>query len=131
MSKSENNVTKGHELALAIAETIGEHMGERIRILDLRGLSDIADWFVIADVQSKRHLKALGKDLLDEIAEAKIGSCFADGLKSESWVILDLFDVVVHLFAPEQRDYYALDDYWGDAPVEIIETNTEEENAVL
>lgn len=119
-------ITKGHDLAIAIAETISERKGEKIRILDLRELSDIADWFVIANAQSPRHLRTLGRDLFEEIREAHIGNCHAEGLESESWVILDLFDVVVHIFVPEKREYYALDDYWGDAPVEIIESDEAE-----
>ena len=117
---TKNEKTKGHDLAVALAETILERKGERIKILDLRGMSDIADWFVIANAQSPRHLKTLGNDLFEEVKEAHIGKCFAEGLKSDSWIILDLFDVVVHLFLPDKRDFYSLDDYWADAPVEII-----------
>ncbi len=124
--KMTKDVTKGHDLAIALAETISERKGEKIRILDLRGLSDITDWFVIANAQSPRHLRTLGRDLYEEIREAHIGSCYAEGLESESWVILDLFDVVVHIFVPEKRDYYALDDYWADAPLEIVESDPAE-----
>jgi len=120
-----NDVTKGRELATAIAETIVERKGERLRILDLRGLSDIADWFVIANAQSPRHLRTLGEDLIEEMKEARIGTVHSDGLRSDSWIILDLFDVVVHLFIPEKREFYALDDYWADAPAEEIETEDE------
>ncbi len=121
-------ITKGRELATALAETLAERMGDDIRILDLRGLSDIADWFVIASAQSPRHLRTLGRDLFEEIRTAHIGKCHAEGLDSESWVILDLFDVVVHIFLPEKRDYYALDDYWADAPTEIFELDVREED---
>lgn len=116
-------VTQGYDLAIALAETLAERKGERIHILDLRGLSDIADWFVIANAQGPRHLRTLGRDLYEEIKEAHIGRCHAEGLESESWIILDLFDVVVHIFVPEKRDFYALDDYWADAPAEVFDTS--------
>jgi len=120
------------ELARALVEVIAENNGEDIHLLDLRGLSDIADWFVIANAKSRKHLRTLGQELIDKVREANIGPFRAEGLNSESWIIIDLYDVVVHLFIPERREYYALDDYWADAPREIIDeelatTDTDDE----
>lgn len=108
------------EIAKALAETIIEMKGEDVHILDLRGLTDIADWFVIASAKSKRHLKSMAEDLVGELKSAKIGRFRVEGLTSDSWVIIDLFDVVVHIFMPERREYFALEDYWADAPVEVL-----------
>ncbi|HHS50052.1 MAG TPA: ribosome silencing factor [candidate division Zixibacteria bacterium] len=115
--------TTSQDIALALAETIAENMGQDVRILDLRGLTDIADWFVIASAQSRRHLKILGEDLVGDIKSAKIGNIHVEGLNSESWIIIDLFDVVVHLFLQEKREFFALESYWGDAPSIVISAN--------
>lgn len=110
------SIPDSREIAVALGETIAEKMGKDIRILDMRELTDLADWFVIASAQSKRHLKILSDELADEIKSAHIGTLRVEGQDSESWVILDLFDVVVHLFMPEKREFYGLEGYWGDAP---------------
>ena len=132
MSKNPDQSLAPVELARALAEAIAENKGEDIHLLDLRGLSDIADWFVIANAKSRRHLRTLGQELIDKIREAHVGPFRAEGLNSESWIIIDLYNVVVHLFIPERRDYYALDDYWADAPRQIIDeelatTDTDDE----
>ncbi|MCK5832867.1 ribosome silencing factor [bacterium] len=129
MTEIEQPTTR--EIVLALAETIVEKMGRDVRILDLRGLTEIADWFIIASVQSKRHLKILGGDLVSEIKSANIGPIRVEGLTSESWAIIDMFDIVVHLFLPDKRDFYSLEDYWADAPSETIGIEVEgEEDAV-
>ncbi len=115
------------EVVRALAETVAEMLGQNVRILDLRGLSDIADWFIVASVKSKRHLKILGRDLIGEIEAADVGKPKVEGLDGDSWVIIDLFDIVVHLFMPEKREFYALESYWGDAAVEVIDIDGAEE----
>ena len=95
-------------LARAIADTLIDKKCESIRIIDLRKLSDLADYIVIGSAQSKRHLKNIGEELVGELKEAKIGRFRVEGLKSDSWVVVDLFDVIVHVFMPDRRNYFAL-----------------------
>ena len=115
------------ELAEELADAVAERKGQNIKILDLRELTSIADYFVLADARSRRHLKNLGEELISEIKKAGLTPFKHEGLETESWVILDLFDVVVHLFRPDRREFYALDDYWADAPVEFVETGEDED----
>ncbi len=111
------------EIAIAIGETIAEKLGRDVRVLDMRELTDIADWFVIASAQSRRHLKVLADELIDDIKSAHIGTVRVEGLNSESWVIIDIFDVVVHIFMPEKREFFGLEGHWGDAPSIVIEAS--------
>ncbi|RKZ31310.1 ribosome silencing factor [bacterium] len=120
MNRKKKRALKSADVAHTIGDIIVEFKGEDVRLLDLRGLTDIADWFVIASAQSRRHLRMLGEDLVEQIKRENIGPFNIEGLNSESWVIIDLFDIVVHLFIPERREYFGLEDYWADAPVEII-----------
>ncbi|MCD6501782.1 ribosome silencing factor [bacterium] len=119
--------TKPEEVVRALAETIAEKMGQDVRILDLRGLTDIADWFIIASAKSERHLRVLGQDMVEEIKAADIGPMRTEGLDGKSWVIIDLFDIVVHIFTPERREFYSLERYWGDAPAESIDIDAQKD----
>lgn len=119
--------TKSKEVVRALAETIAEKMGQDVRILDLRGLTDIADWFIIASAKSTRHLRVLGQDMVEEIRAADIGPMRVEGLDGKSWVIIDLFDIVVHIFTPERREFYSLERYWGDAPAESIDIDAKKD----
>jgi len=112
------------ELARMIAEFIADRMGDDVHLLDMRELTDIADWFIIASSKSKRHLRALSQDLIHEIKQAEIHPAYVEGVASESWIIVDIFDVVIHLFLPERREYFSLEDYWADAPREVINSET-------
>ncbi len=117
---------ESEELARKLAQKLYEKHANDIHILDLRELTDIADFFIIASATSKIHLKALAEDLMDILDEIGIKNYHFEGLRALQWVLVDLYDVVIHLFLPETRDFYDIEGYWGDAPVEIIEESVEE-----
>lgn len=106
-------------MALAIAQRLDEKQAKDIVILDVSGPLVIADYFVLATVQSTRQGQALAKEL-DLASKATRGRRRRNtgGLETEesNWVLLDFDDVVVHLFLPEARAYYALEDLWADVP---------------
>lgn len=80
-------------------------------VLDLRGLSEATDYFVIASGTSDAHVRGMAEHLIDEVAPHH-----AEGLAQGRWVLLDYVDVVVHLFHPELREFYQLERLWADAP---------------
>ncbi len=86
-------------------------------ILDLRGISTIADYFVICTGTSIPHLKAISREIRDKTAE-EIGEKprSSDGEARSMWMVIDYVDVVVHILHEEARDLYGLEDLWGDAP---------------
>ena len=84
-----------------------------IVVLDLRGLSPVTDFFVIATGTSARQMASLAQEM-SEIASSSPLSI--DGLPQGSWVLVDFIDVVVHLFDAQHRSYYDLEMLWGDAP---------------
>ncbi len=106
-------------MALTIAQRLDEKQAKDIVILDVSGPLVIADYFVIATVGSTRQGQALAKELdLESKATRGRRRRNTGGLETEesNWVLLDFDDVVVHLFLPEARAYYALEDLWADVP---------------
>ena len=114
------------QLAKDLAQKLYEKHAIDIHILDLRGLADFTDFFVIASATSKIHLKALAEDLVEVFEELGIKNYHIEGLQALQWVLADLYDVIIHLFLPETREFYDIEGYWGDAPVEFLEESTEE-----
>ncbi|MFY9341742.1 MAG: ribosome silencing factor [Planctomycetota bacterium] len=107
------------DLALQIAARLDENQAKDIAILDVSGPLVIADYFIVATVQSTRQGQALGKQL-DAEHKTLRGRRRRNtgGIQTEhsSWVLLDFDDIVVHLFLPEARAYYALEALWADVP---------------
>jgi len=80
-------------------------------VLDLHGLSEATDYFVIASGTSDAHVRGMAEHLMAGLAPHHV-----EGLAQGRWVLLDYVDVVVHLFHPELREFYQLERLWGDAP---------------
>ena len=96
------------------ARIIAENHGTDIKVLDLRKLTQAFDFFVIASGTRRRQLHAVS-DEIDDYFEKKLGDRRRgiEGYQESRWIVLDYGDVVVHLFEPEKREFYALDDLWG------------------
>jgi ribosome-associated protein len=110
---------KTRELALTIAQRLDEKQAKDIVVLDVSGPLVIADYFVVATVQSTRQGQALAKELdLEHKALRGRRRRNTGGLetKESNWVLLDFDEIVVHLFLPEARAYYALETLWADVP---------------
>lgn len=99
-----------------VVEAIEDRKGEKIVVLDLRGLSDAADFFVIASGTSDAHVRGLADGVVAALDAAGIPANHVEGLPTGRWVLLDFVDVVVHLFHPESRAFYRLERLWQDAP---------------
>ena len=86
-------------------------------VLDLRGLTAAADYFVIASGTSDTHVRGMAEHLMTALAPRGIEPHHVEGLTQGRWVLLDYVDFVVHIFHPELREFYQLERLWGDAPV--------------
>jgi len=100
-----------------MAVILEEKKGEEILLLDIRELSDFADYFVICSGTSDRMLQALADDLQEKLRQNHQLRGRVEGLPQDGWVLLDYGDVIVHLFSPDRRDYYRLEDLWSKAKV--------------
>lgn len=104
------------ELALAAARAASEKQAERIVILDVRDLIVITDYFVIATASSDRQLKSVTEVVEDALRGMGSKAVRREGEAEAKWLLLDFIDVVVHVFATEERDFYDLERLWMDAP---------------
>lgn len=96
---------------------IEDRKGHRIQVLDLRGLNDATDFFVIASGTSDAHVRGLADGVMTAMDRAGHPAHHVEGLPTGRWVLLDFVDFVVHLFHPETRTFYQLERLWQDAPI--------------
>jgi len=103
------------QLAIAAARTADENRGSNILVLDVRKLTSIFDYFVIATGTSRRQLHAISEEI-DNKLEKQLGDerMGIEGYSESSWILLDYGSIVVHLFDEETREYFALEDLWAD-----------------
>ncbi|MEI6785362.1 MAG: ribosome silencing factor [Verrucomicrobiota bacterium] len=105
------------KLALACRELADNKKAEGIVILDVRELSSVTDYFVIASGTSEPHLRAIVDEIVDELKEDYgLRPNAIDGAFHTAWVVLDYFDVIVHVMRQDVRNKYDLETLWGDAP---------------
>ncbi|MBN1301713.1 MAG: ribosome silencing factor [Melioribacteraceae bacterium] len=105
------------EFAKSIGDIILSKKGYDIRILDLRTISTIADYFIICSAGSDVQVKAIADEIDKKLRDIGIKCYLKEGYEALNWVLLDYFDVVVHIFRNEARTFYNLEKLWGDAPV--------------
>ena len=101
-------VGRASELAL-------ERKAGDVVVLDLRGISTATDFFVIASGNSDVQVKAIADHVVDELKKESVRPASIEGLKGGRWVLIDYIDFVVHVFHPQARDFYQLENLWGDA----------------
>jgi ribosome-associated protein len=105
------------KLALLCRELADNRKAEDIVILDVRELSSVTDYFVIAAGTSEPHLRAIVDEIVDELKEdCDLPPNAIDGTFHGAWVVLDYFDVIVHVMRQDVRERYDLETLWGDAP---------------
>ncbi|WKZ70582.1 MAG: ribosome silencing factor [Melioribacteraceae bacterium] len=109
------------QFAKEITDIILTKKGFSIKILDLKKLSAFADYFVICSASSDTQVKAISDAIEKELRDRGIKTYHREGYEALNWVLLDYFDVVVHIFKTEARDFYNLEKLWGDAKVTEIE----------
>ena len=85
-------------------------------MLDLRGLTSFADYFVIMTAESSRQIEALEADLTEALKQEGINRFHREGTAGSGWILLDFSDVIVHVFGPEEREFYGLERLWARAP---------------
>ncbi|KXH87382.1 ribosome silencing factor [Sporosarcina sp. HYO08] len=96
---------------------VDDKKGEDIVVLNMEGVSLIADHFMICHANSERQVQAIAKEVADQAAEAGYHVKRMEGYDLARWVLVDLGDVVVHVFHKDERGYYNLEKLWGDAPM--------------
>ena len=105
------------KLALRCRDLADNKKGEDIVVLDVRKISSITDYFVIVSGGSEPHLRAISDEIVDKLRDEEDERPRAiDGSLQTAWVVLDYFDVIVHVMRADVRRHYDLEGLWGDAP---------------
>ena len=104
------------ERAQRLAEAALDRKAEKVVALDVREITTFADAFVLATGTSDRHVRAVADAVLEAAREIGCDKRGVEGYDEGRWVLLDLNDVVVHVFRHDEREHYDLDRLWGDAP---------------
>jgi len=97
-------------------EAIDLKHGEDIVVLNMQGISLLADYFVIAHGGSERQVQAIANEIKDKAEENGFEVKRLEGMESARWVLVDMGDVVAHIFHKDERGFYNLEKLWGDAP---------------
>jgi ribosome-associated protein len=118
--KKKEEISYSHLLARELAELALTKIATDVKILDLRNLTTITDFFVICTAHSDTQVKAVADAIMEGAKKAGERPWHKEGLMQKSWVLLDYVDVVVHIFLKDTREFYSLEKLWGDAPVEEI-----------
>jgi ribosome-associated protein len=87
-----------------------------VTVLDLRGISTATDFFVIASGNSDVQVKAIADHVVEELKKEDTRAAHVEGVRGGRWALLDYIDFVVHVFHPQARAFYQLENLWGDAP---------------
>ena len=104
-------------LAKTCAELASNKKAEDIVVLDLRGISTFTDFFVICSATSEPQLKAIAGEIETRLKQDyAVRAVAIDGFPASQWIVLDYLQVVVHIFHRDKREFYSLEDLWGDAP---------------
>ena len=104
------------------AELMLDRKAQDVAVLDLRGITGVTDFFVIATGRSDTHVSAIADFMIDELKEDGVRPVGVVGLRGGRWVLVDYVDFVVHVFHPSAREFYQLERLWGDAPAHPIES---------
>lgn len=115
-TETKSSAVSSMDRARRVASAASEGKAEEIVILDLRGLSSIADFFVILSGTSQTHLKSLGKRIEDEFAKIALKPTNIEGNRGTGWMVFDYGSVIIHAMMPDTRRAYDLERLWGDAP---------------
>jgi ribosome-associated protein len=113
------------EAAQRAAQAMLDLKANDVVILDLKGVTDMADFFVIASGTSDTHVRAVAQNVEQELRKVGVAPRHEEGVAQGRWALLDYFDFVVHVFHPSLRQFYQLERLWSDA--EVVRVHPREE----
>lgn len=103
-----------YEQSILTAKAISSKKGLNIKLIEIGDISSLADYMVIATGTSSTHVKAIADEVEYQLDEAGISVSHIEGYRSNSWILLDYVDVIVHIFSDDAREFYDLERLWQD-----------------
>ena len=114
-------VERASPLQHAVTTALDDMKAVNVRVLDVRGLTDIADTMVIASGNSDRHVRSIAERVLEKAKAAGFRPLGTEGARDGEWVLVDLQDVVVHVMLPRVREFYGLESLWESVPATAVQ----------
>jgi len=99
-------------LKTVITDALADMKALQVKLLDVRGLTDIADFMVIASGTSDRHVRSVAQRVVEKVKEAGFRPLGVEGQQDGDWVLIDLSEVIVHVMLPRVREFYGLEKLW-------------------
>ena len=103
-----------NQLKEEIENILNDNKAIEVKSINLKGKTSIADFMIIASGNSSRHIQALSEILVNKLKEKGINNCRLEGRHSNDWKLIDVTDVIVHIFHPEKRKFYDLERMWSE-----------------
>jgi len=103
-----------HLLKKEIEQILNDNKAAKIETINLKNKTSIADFMIIANGNSSRHIQALSEILLDELEKRGVKNCRLEGRDSNDWKLIDAVDIIIHIFHPEKRKFYNLEKMWSE-----------------
>ena len=97
-----------------IEQILKDNKAKEIISVDLKNKTSIADFMIIANGNSSRHIQALSEILIEELKKKGITNCRLEGHNSNNWKLIDAIDIIIHIFHPEKRKFYDLERMWSE-----------------
>jgi ribosome-associated protein len=110
------------QLLLTAVKAADDKKAEDIVVLNMKGISVVADYFIICHGNSDKQVQAIAREMKEKVEEAGFDVRRMEGFDEAKWILVDLGDVVAHIFHRDERSYYNLERLWGDAPIENIQS---------
>lgn len=107
-------MNKSKEMAIAAYHALEEKKGEDIRIIEIAGVSTIADYFIISNGTNDSQVQALADNVEEELYKLGYTPKQIEGIRNKSWILMDYGDIVIHIFSKEDRVFYDLERIWKD-----------------
>jgi ribosome-associated protein len=108
------------EKSLVIAKAALDKQADNVVIMKMSGVATICDYFVILSANTERNIKAIADNIRENLKKLSLRVWHTEGYNEASWVLIDCYDVVVHIFRKDTREFYDLEHLWADAPKRSI-----------
>jgi ribosome-associated protein len=107
-----------------VAQAIYDKKGFNILVIDVREICTMTDYFIIAEGTVDRHVKAIAQVIMQQTSQLKFHPLHVEGEREGDWIVLDYSDFIIHLFTPDMREKYALEDLWRKGKIVDIKIDT-------
>ena len=110
---------EANELAHAVVDVVASKKGSNVLMLDMHKMTLLADYYILCDGSSKRQIDAISDGLIESLRKDGTQRAIVEGTAESGWVLIDFGSVIVHVFSPEKRAYYQLEELWKEAPIVV------------